>query len=195
MSTFGYRPTIQLGEDPTVYRLLTQEHVSAFEAIGKSFVKAGAEALRLLTFEAMHDIAHFLRASHLEQLRSICEDPEASANDKFVALDMLKNAVIAAQGDLPQCQDTGTAIVIGKKGQYVYTGFDDAAAIARGVFDAYAKYNLRYSQLAPLDMYNEVNTGTNLPAQIDLYATDDDEYHFLFMAKGGGSANKSFLFQ
>lgn len=195
MSTFAYRPIVQLGDDPTAYRTLTNEHVTTFEAMGKSFVRIGAEALRLLTFEAMHDIAHYLRASHLGQLRSIGEDPEASANDKFVALDMLKNAVIAAQGDLPQCQDTGTAIVIGKKGQYVYTGFDDAEAIAHGVHDAYAKYNLRYSQLAPLDMYNEVNTGTNLPAQIDLYATDDDEYHFLFMAKGGGSANKSFLFQ
>ncbi len=195
MLTFAYQPILQLGDDSTSYRQVTKAHISPFEAMGKSFLKVDAEALRLLTFEAMHDIAHLLRTSHLEQLRSIGEDPEASANDKFVALDMLKNAVIAAQGDLPQCQDTGTAIVIGKKGQYIYTGFDDAEAIARGVHDAYSKYNLRYSQLAPLDMYSEVNTGTNLPAQIELYATDDDEYHFLFMAKGGGSANKSFLFQ
>ena len=195
MLTFAYQPILQLGDDSTTYRQVTKEHVSSFEAMGKFFVKVDAEAIRLLTFEAMHDIAHLLRTSHLEQLRSIGDDPEASANDKFVALDMLKNAAIAAQGDLPQCQDTGTAIVIGKKGQYIFTGFDDAEAIARGVHDAYSKYNLRYSQLAPLDMYNEVNTGTNLPAQIDLYATDDDEYHFLFMAKGGGSANKTFLFQ
>src|SRR5664279_4472550 len=143
----------------------------------------------------MRDIAHLLRSSHLAQLGAICTDPEASSNDKFVALDMRKNAVISAEGVLPQCQDTGTAIITGKKGQYVFTGANDAEAIARGVYDAYATHNLRYSQMAPIDMYNEVNTGTNLPAQIDLYATNDAEYHFLFMAKGGGSANKSFLYQ
>ena len=195
MATFTYEPIIQLGDDSTAYRLVTDKYISSFEAMGKTFLRVEPEALRLLTYEAMRDIAHLLRASHLQQLSTICTDAEASANDKFVALDMLKNAVIAAQGDLPQCQDTGTAIVMGKKGQYVFTGFSDAEAIAHGVHDAYSVHNLRYSQLSPLDMYNETNTGTNLPAQIDLYATEDDEYHFLFMAKGGGSANKSFLFQ
>ena len=195
MLPFVHKPMLQLGDDSTDYRLITDEYVSSFEAMGRVFLRVEPEALRLLTFEAMRDIAHLLRASHLEQLKAICADPEATPNDKFVALDMLKNAVVAAQGDLPQCQDTGTAIILGKKGQYVFTGFNDAEAISRGVYDAYAKFNLRYSQLAPLDMYREVNTGNNLPAQIDLYATQNDEYEFLFLAKGGGSANKSFLFQ
>ncbi len=184
-----------LAVESTSYRLITKDYVSSFEAMGESFVKVEPEAIRLLTYEAMRDIAHLLRSSHLAQLSAICADKQASTNDKFVALEMLNNAVIAAEGDLPQCQDTGTAIIVGKKGQYVFTGADDAEAISRGVFDAYSAHNLRYSQVAPLDMYREVNTGTNLPAQIDLYATDDDEYHFLFMAKGGGSANKSFLYQ
>jgi fumarate hydratase, class I len=195
MLPFVHKPMLQLSDDSTDYRLVTNEYVSSFKALGRTFLKVEPEALRLLTFEAMRDIAHLLRASHLEQLNAICADPEATPNDKFVALDMLKNAVIAAQGDLPQCQDTGTAIIVGKKGQYVFTGFNDAEAISRGVYDAYTKLNLRYSQLAPLDMYREVNTGNNLPAQIDLYATQDDKYEFLFLAKGGGSANKSFLFQ
>ena len=143
----------------------------------------------------MRDIAHLLRPGHLAQLAHILDDPEASPNDRFVALELLKNANIAAGGVLPSCQDTGTAIVMGKKGQFVFTGGGDEAAIARGVFDTYATSNLRYSQLAPLDMYREVNTGTNLPAQIEIYATDGDAYKFLFMAKGGGSANKSYLFQ
>jgi fumarate hydratase class I len=195
MATFTYQPMLPLGEDSTEYRLITKDFVTPVEALGKTFMKVEPEALRLLTYQAMRDVAHLLRASHLAQLRAICSDNEASANDKFVAVDMLKNAVIAAQGDLPQCQDTGTAIVIGKKGQFVFTGINDAESIARGVFDAYTTHNLRYSQVAPLDMYTEVNTGTNLPAQIDLYATGGDEYHFLFMAKGGGSANKTFLYQ
>ncbi len=143
----------------------------------------------------MRDIAHLLRPGHLAQLAHILDDPEASANDRFVALELLKNANIAAGGVLPSCQDTGTAIVMGKKGQYVFTGGGDEAAIARGVFDTYRTANLRYSQMAPLDMYKEVNTGNNLPAQIEIYATDGDAYKFLFMAKGGGSANKSYLFQ
>jgi fumarate hydratase class I len=143
----------------------------------------------------MRDIAHLLRPGHLAQLRAIFDDPEASPNDRFVALDLLKNANIAAGGVLPMCQDTGTAIVVGKKGQFVVTGGGDEAAIARGVYDTYQTDNLRYSQLAPLDMFKEANTGTNLPAQIELYADDGDEYHFLFMAKGGGSANKSYLYQ
>ncbi len=143
----------------------------------------------------MHDIAHFLRPGHLQQLANILDDPEASANDRFVALDLLKNAAIAAGGVLPMCQDTGTAIVKGKKGQFVFTGGGDEAAIAQGVQDTYLTSNLRYSQMAPLTMYDEVNTGTNLPAEIKIAATDGDEYKFLFMAKGGGSANKSYLFQ
>jgi len=184
-----------LGEDKTVYRLLSKEHVAACEAMGKAFVKIEPEALRLLTYQALHDIAHLLRPSHLLQLQAIVEDPQASANDRFVAMDMLRNAVISAEGILPQCQDTGTAIVIGKKGQYVFTGGNDTQAISRGVFDAYTMHNLRYSQVAPLDMYNEANTGNNLPAQVDIFSTDGDEYRFMFIAKGGGSANKSFLYQ
>ncbi len=195
MSEFQYQEMLPHGTDDTPYRLLTRDHVSSFEAGGKSFVSVEPAALQLLTREAMHDIAHYLRPAHLAQLRKILDDPEASENDRFVALDLLKNANISAAGILPMCQDTGTAIVMGKKGQYVFTGGGDEAAIARGVFDTYQRSNLRYSQLAPLDMYREKNTGTNLPAQIELYATDGDEYEFLFMAKGGGSANKSYLFQ
>jgi len=154
-------------------------------------VSVEPEALTLLTREAMRDIAHLLRPGHLAQLRAILDDPEASANDRFVALELLRNANIAAGFVLPSCQDTGTAIVMGKKGQYVVTGGGDEEAIARGIFDTYTTTNLRYSQMAPLDMYREKNTGNNLPAQVELYATDGDAYKFLFMAKGGGSANKS----
>ncbi|MDQ3033462.1 MAG: fumarate hydratase [Myxococcota bacterium] len=199
MPDFHYQELLPLGHDhtgdATPWRRLTQEHVRTFEANGKRFVEVAPEALTLLTREAMRDIAHFLRPGHLAQLRKILDDPESSPNDRFVALDLLKNAGIAAGGVLPMCQDTGTAIVMGKKGQHVYTGGGDEAAIARGVFDVYTTTNLRYSQLAPLDMYREKNTGTNLPAQIEIYATDGDEYRFLFMAKGGGSANKSYLYQ
>ena len=184
----------------TPYRKLTGDHVSTFEARGRQFLAVEPAALTLLTREAMRDIAHLLRPGHLGQLRKILDDPEASQNDRFVALELLKNANIAAGGVLPGCQDTGTAIVMGKKGQYVLVDHargagGDEAAIARGVFDTYATSNLRYSQVAPLDMFEETNTGNNLPAQIEIYATDTDEYHFLFMAKGGGSANKSLLFQ
>ncbi|WP_224361057.1 fumarate hydratase [Hyalangium versicolor] len=186
---------LPLGEDTTPYRLLTKDHVSTFEAGGKTFLQVAPEALTLLTREAMRDIAHLLRPGHLQQLSHILKDPEATSNDRFVALELLKNANIAAGRVLPSCQDTGTAIVMGKKGQYVLTGFSDEEAIARGIHDTYTTSNLRYSQLAPLDMYKEVNTGTNLPAQIELYATEGDAYKFLFMAKGGGSANKSYLFQ
>ncbi|MFL5345865.1 MAG: fumarate hydratase [Hyalangium sp.] len=186
---------LPLGEDTTPYRLLTKEHVSTFEASGKTFLKVEPEALTLLTREAMRDIAHLLRPGHLQQLSNILKDPEATSNDRFVALELLKNANIAAGRVLPSCQDTGTAIVMGKKGQNVFTGFNDEEAISRGVFETYTTSNLRYSQLAPLDMYKEVNTGNNLPAQIELYATQGDAYKFLFMAKGGGSANKSYLFQ
>jgi fumarate hydratase class I len=186
---------LPLGEDTTSYRLLTQDFVSTFEAGGKAFLKVEPEALTLLTREAMRDIAHLLRPGHLQQLGNILKDPEATSNDRFVALELLKNANIAAGRVLPSCQDTGTAIVMGKKGQYVFTGFRDEEAISRGVFETYTTSNLRYSQLAALDMFKEVNTGSNLPAQIELYATEGDAYKFLFMAKGGGSANKSYLFQ
>jgi fumarate hydratase class I len=194
--TFQFQEILPLGDhDDAPYRKLTGDGVSSFDAAGRSFLRVEPEALTALTREAMHDIAHFLRPGHLAQLRAILDDPEASDNDRFVALELLKNASIAAGGVLPGCQDTGTAIVVGKKGQYVFTGGGDEAAIARGVHDTYRLYNLRYSQLAPLDTFREKNTGNNLPAQIELYATDGDEYHFLFMAKGGGSANKSLLFQ
>jgi fumarate hydratase class I len=195
VSAFTYQDMLPLGEDTTPYRLLTKDHVSTFEAGGKTFLKVEPEALTLLTREAMRDIAHLLRPGHLQQLSHILKDPEATSNDRFVALELLKNANIAAGRVLPSCQDTGTAIVMGKKGQYVLTGFNDEEAIARGIFDTYTQSNLRYSQLAPLDMYKEANTGTNLPAQIELYATEGETYKFLFMAKGGGSANKSYLFQ
>ncbi|MCS6901256.1 MAG: fumarate hydratase, partial [Myxococcales bacterium] len=195
MSTFAYQELLPLGHDDTPYRLISRDHVDTFEAAGTTFLRVAPEALTLLTREAMKDIAHYLRPIHLAQLARILEDPEASPNDRFVALDLLKNACIAAGGVLPMCQDTGTAIVLGKKGQQVFTGGGDEEAIARGVFDTYLTANLRYSQLAPLDMYQEKNTGNNLPAQIEIFATDGDAYKFLFMAKGGGSANKSFLYQ
>ena len=195
MPEFAYSDLLPIGKDETEYRLLTSEGVSTVEAAGRTFLQVEPEALRLLTAEAMHDIAHFLRTGHLTQLASIMNDPEASPNDRFVALDLLKNANIAAAGVLPMCQDTGTAIVMGKRGQNVLTDGDDEAHLARGVYDAYTKLNLRYSQMAPLNMWDEKNTGSNLPAQIELYATAGDAYKFLFMAKGGGSANKSYLYQ
>ncbi len=195
MSDFQFQDILPLGKDETPYRLLTTDHVSTFEAAGKTFLQVEPQALTLLTREAMRDIAHFLRPGHLAQLSKILQDPEASSNDRFVALELLRNANIAAGGILPSCQDTGTAIVMGKKGQLVYTGGGDEEAIARGVYETYHTSNLRYSQMAPLDMYEEVNTGNNLPAQIEIFATDGDAYKFLFMAKGGGSANKSYLYQ
>ena len=197
---FRYSDLLPLGEDQTPYRLVSTEGVSTFEANGRTFLQVTPEAIRHLTAEAMHDIAHYLRPAHLAQLRRIIDDPESSGNDRFVALDLLKNVNISAGGVLPMCQDTGTAIVMGKKSEGVVTGADDAEAISLGVYDAYTKLNLRYSQLAPITMWEETNTGTNLPAQIELYSTPSDgahgpAYKFLFMAKGGGSANKSFLYQ
>ncbi|MBQ1119779.1 fumarate hydratase [Streptomyces sp. B15] len=192
---FSYTDLLPTGADPTPYRLITSEGVSTFEADGRTFLKVEPQALRKLAAEAIHDIQHYLRPEHLAQLRRILDDPEASANDRFVALDLLKNANIAAAGVLPMCQDTGTAIVMGKRGQQVLTAGGDEEALSRGIHDAYTQLNLRYSQMAPLTMWEEKNTGTNLPAQIELYATDGDAYKFLFMAKGGGSANKSFLYQ
>ncbi|MCW2755651.1 MAG: fumarate hydratase [Marmoricola sp.] len=196
---FHYSDLLPTSHDDTPYRLVTREGVSTFEADGRQFLRVTPEAIQQLTAEAMHDISHYLRPAHLAQLRKIIDDPESSGNDRFVALDLLKNVNISAGGVLPMCQDTGTAIVMGKKSEGVLTGTDDAEAISRGVYDAYTKLNLRYSQLAPLTTYEEKNTGTNLPAQIELYSTAQGpkgpEYKFLFMAKGGGSANKSFLFQ
>ncbi|MGI5246605.1 fumarate hydratase [Dactylosporangium sp. CA-139066] len=191
MPDFAFSPLLPLGPDTTEYRLVTSDGVGR----DGRFLTIEPEALTRLTDEAMHDIAHFLRPAHLTQLRSIIDDPQASPNDRFVALDLLRNANIAAGGVLPMCQDTGTAIVMGKRGRFVLTDGNDEAAIARGVYDAYTRLNLRYSQLAPLTMWDEKNTGSNLPAQIELYAEGDDAYKFLFMAKGGGSANKSYLYQ
>ncbi len=192
---FEFQELLPLGHDETPYRLITKDLVSTFEGGGRTFLSVESAALTLLTSVAMRDIAHLLRPGHLQQLANILADKEASPNDRFVALDLLKNANIAAGGVLPMCQDTGTAIVMGKKGQLVVTAGEDEKAIARGVFDTYQTSSLRYSQLAPLDMYKEVNTGNNLPAQIEIFSTDGDAYKFLFMAKGGGSANKSYLYQ
>ncbi len=200
MAEFDYEDLLPIGADDTAYRLVTTDGVRAVPGPGgRTFLDVDDEALRLLSQTAMHDIAHYLRSAHLAQLRSILADPEASDNDKFVALDLLKNANIAAGGVLPMCQDTGTAIVMGKRGQHVLTAGTDERAISRGVYDAYTTLNLRYSQMAPLTMWEERNTGSNLPAQIELYADTapghETTYKFLFMAKGGGSANKSYLYQ
>ncbi len=200
MAEFLYEDLLPIGADTTEYRLLTTEGVStATGPDGQTFLKVSDEALRLLAETAMRDISHLLRTDHLEQVAKILDDPEASNNDKFVALDLLKNANIAAGGVLPMCQDTGTAIVMGKRGQHVLTGGPDEKALSRGIYDAFTKLNLRYSQNAPITMWDERNTGNNLPAQIELYAETapgkEAAYEFLFMAKGGGSANKSFLYQ
>ncbi len=194
-TSFSYNELLPLGHDDTPFRLLTTEGVSTFEANGRTFLQVEPEVITLLTKEAMRDIQHLLRAGHLAQLRKILDDPEATGNDKFVALDLLKNAAIAAGGILPGCQDTGTAIVKGKKGQFVITGSDDKEAITRGVWDTYVHTNLRYSQMSAVNFWDEVNTGNNLPAEIEVEAVGGSEYKFLFMAKGGGSANKSLLFQ
>ncbi len=198
MTGFAYSDLLPLGPDETDYRLVTDEGVETFEVRGERFLRVDPAAITRLTDEAMHDIAHYLRPAHLAQLRRIVDDPESSGNDRFVALDLLRNANISAAGVLPMCQDTGTAIVLSKKGERVLTGGDDAEAVSRGVHDAYTRLNLRYSQLAPLTMWEERNTGSNLPAQVEIYSTPsgpDPDYGFLFMAKGGGSANKSFLYQ
>jgi len=195
MPEFRFQEMFPHVEDTTPYRRLDGAFVSSEAFRGERLLMVDAAGLTRLAAEAIRDVSHLFRPGHLAQLRTILEDPEASDNDRFVALVMLRNAGVAAGMVLPSCQDTGTAIVIGKKGQRVWTNGDDEDALARGVFETYTQTNLRYSQLAPLSMYDEVNTGTNLPAQIDLYATSGDEYHFLFVTKGGGSANKSFLFQ
>ncbi len=195
MPEFRYTDLLPLGEDATEYRQLTDDGITTRHALGRDFLEVEPGVLSMLTETAMRDIAHLLRPGHLRQLRSILDDPEASGNDRFVARDLLQNACIAAGGVLPMCQDTGTAIVMGKRGQQVLTDGRDEEHVARGVYDAYTKLNLRYSQLAPLTMWEEKNTGSNLPAQIELYAADGGQYKFLFMAKGGGSANKSYLYQ
>lgn len=195
--TFSYSDLLPLGEDTTTYRKIGSEGVSVVKLGDKEFLQVDPEAITKLTEEALHDINHYLRPEHLQQLANIMKDPESSANDRFVALDLLKNANISAGGVLPMCQDTGTALIMGKKGQYVLTSSKDEVAIAQGVYDAYTKLNLRYSQMAPVTTWEEKNTGNNLPAQIEIYADSEhqDEYNFLFIAKGGGSANKSYLYQ
>ena len=195
MTEFRYSELFPREADSTVYRKLTGDHVEALTLRGRSALAVDPVALEHLALTAFQDISHFLRPSHLAQLRTILDDPEASSNDRYVALTLLKNANTAAGGVLPMCQDTGTAIVVGHKGEQVWTGGDDREALSRGIYRAYTETNLRYSQLAPLSMYEEVNTRTNLPAQIDLYADDGDAFEFLFIAKGGGSANKSFFYQ
>ncbi len=200
MDSYAHHEMFSLGTDETPYRKLTGDYVSTAEFDGRTVLKVDPQALTLLAAEAFHDTSHLLRSEHLAQLAAILDDPEASDNDRFVAMDLLKNANIAAGGVLPMCQDTGTAIVMGKKGQNVWTASGDKtggdeAAIAEGILKTYTESNLRYSQVAPLDLFTETNTGTNLPAQIEIYADDGDAYKFLFIAKGGGSANKSFLYQ
>ena len=194
---FTYQDLLPVGPDTTEYRRIATEGVSTFTADGKEFLKVSKQAISNLTEVALHDISHYLRSEHLEQLASILKDSESSPNDRFVATDLLKNANISAGGVLPMCQDTGTAIVMGKKGQQVLTDEKDEISISRGVYDAFTKLNLRYSQLAPVTTWEEKNTGNNLPAQIEIYSDTDhpNEYNFLFIAKGGGSANKSFLYQ
>ncbi|NCV82693.1 MAG: fumarate hydratase [Actinobacteria bacterium] len=195
--TFSYSQLLPLGKDETKYRLVSKEGVKVVKLGDRQFLEVAPEALSKLTEEAIHDISHYLRPDHLAQLANIIKDPEASPNDRFVATDLLKNANISAGGILPMCQDTGTALVMAKKGQHVLTTSNDEVAISQGIYDAFTKLNLRYSQLAPVTTWEEKNTGNNLPAQIEIYADSEhaDEYNFLFIAKGGGSANKSFLYQ
>ena len=197
MPEFNYSDLLPLGPDETKYRLVSSEGVKTFTAQGMEFLQVSPEAIENLTAEAIHDISHYLRSEHLAQLASILSDPEASPNDRFVALDLLKNANISAGGVLPMCQDTGTALVMGKKGERVLTTDRDEVSISKGVYDAFTKLNLRYSQMAPINTWEEKNTGNNLPAQIEIYSDNEhkNEYNFLFIAKGGGSANKSFLYQ
>lgn len=197
MPEFSYSDLLPLGEDKTQYRLLSTDGVSTFTAGGQEFLQVDSSAIENLAAVAFHDISHYLRAEHLQQLANILSDPEASPNDRFVALDLLKNANIAAGGVLPMCQDTGTALIMGKKGQRTITSAKDEESIARGVYEAFTTLNLRYSQMAPITTWEEKNTGNNLPAQVEIYSDYDhpNEYNFLFIAKGGGSANKSFLYQ
>ena len=195
MTEFAYQPMFLLGEDDTPYRQLTDQYVSTVTLDGQEVLKIDPEGLTVLAEAAFRDVSHLYRPAHLASLTKIVEDPDSTENDRFVATEMLKNAVIAAEMEFPMCQDTGTAIIMGKKGQRVWTGGGDEAALSKGVYNAYTQSNLRYSQNAPLIMYEEKNTGCNLPAQIDLFAADGDAYTFLMLAKGGGSANKTYLYQ
>ncbi len=195
MADFIYEKPFQPENDTTKYRLLTSDYVRVIEAGGRKILKVDPEGLELLAGTAVSDISFFLRTSHLEKLATILNDPEASDNDRFVAWVMLRNSVISAKGELPWCQDTGTAIVIGKKGESVWTGANDALHLSKGIFETYREKNLRYSQIIPFSMFDEKNSGTNLPAQIDIYSAEGDTYEFLFITKGGGSANKTFLYQ
>ncbi|WP_417844299.1 fumarate hydratase [Thalassospira sp.] len=195
MSDFVYKAMFEQGKDATPYRKIGDKGIETLDVNGETFLKVAPEAIEKLTLQAFFDCSHLLRPGHLEQLRKILDDPEATENDKFVAMDLLKNANIASGGVLPMCQDTGTAIVMGKRGGRVITDGNDEEAVSKGIWRAYQEHNLRYSQVSPVNMFEEKNTGSNLPAQIDLYATPGNEYKFMFMAKGGGSANKTFLFQ
>lgn len=195
MSEFNYQEPFPIQEDTTEYRLLTKEYVKTIEVGGRKILRIDPEALSFLAREAFHDVSFYLRAAHLQKLANILRDPEASDNDKFVAYNLLLNQVVSAEGELPTCQDTGTAVVIGKKGEDVWTGANDAEKLSKGIFDTYQKDNLRYSQVVPLTMFEEKNSGNNLPAQIDIYAAQGPKYEFLFMTKGGGSGNKTFLYQ
>jgi fumarate hydratase class I len=195
MADFIYEKPFQIERDSTTYRLLSKDYVKVVEEGGRKILKVDPKGLELLAKEAVSDLSFYLRTSHLEKLAKILDDPEATDNDRFVAYMMLRNTVISAKGDLPWCQDTGTAIVIGKKGEQVWTGVNDAEFLSRGIYETYKEKNLRYSQIVPLSMFNEKNTGTNLPAQIDIYAIEGNSYEFLFITKGGGSANKTFLYQ
>ncbi len=195
MVDFNFQQMFPVAEDPTVYRILGRENIDTGRFDGAEVLKVAPEALTLVSEQAFADVSHLLRPAHLKRLSEVFHDPESSANDRYVALELIKNAVISAERVFPMCQDTGTAIVIGKKGQRVFSGDRDEEALARGVFNAYTRGNLRYSQNVPLTMYEEKNSGCNLPAQVELYAVGGDEYRFLFIAKGGGSANKTFLFQ
>ncbi len=195
MSAFIYQKPFPLKKDPTTYKLISTDYISTIEVDGRTILKVDPKALELLAERALADVSFFLRTAHLEKVAKILEDPEATDNDRFVAYTLLQNAQVAAEGQLPSCQDTGTAIVMGKKGENVWTGVDDAEWLSKGIYNTYQNRNLRYSQVVPISMFDEKNSGSNLPAQIDLYAEKGDEYKFLFLAKGGGSANKTYLYQ
>ena len=195
MADFKYQKPFPIKKDTTSYRLLTKDFVSTLDVEGRTILKIDPKGLELLAKEAMNDVSFYLRPGHLEKLSNILKDPEASDNDRFVAHTMLLNQIVSAEGELPTCQDTGTAIVIGKKGENVWTGSNDAEALSKGIFETYRDKNLRYSQVVPFSMFEEKNTGTNLPAQIDIYAEEGNKYEFLFITKGGGSGNKTFLYQ
>lgn len=195
MTKFRYQPVINIQKDESAYELITSEHVSLESLGGREILKVAPEGLALLSKIAFKHVSFYLRASHLKKLTNILEDKDSSENDRFVAYTMLLNQMIAAEGELPTCQDTGTAICIAKKGENVFTGANDVEHLSKGIYDTYQEQNLRYSQMAPINMLEEKNTGTNLPAQIDIYATEGNAYEFLFIAKGGGSANKTYLYQ